>query len=141
MSLKVSESMVTYQSTDDSNVLTLIDTVRNGLEYSFFSDFNERAPFTMQEWSEFLHLSPRTMQRYKKENKPFDPIYSDRILEIMMLYKLGVDVFGDEDKFHSWLDSNNIALGGVLPRSLMDNAFGIKLVKDELTRIEHGVLA
>jgi putative toxin-antitoxin system antitoxin component (TIGR02293 family) len=81
------------------------------------------------------------MQRYKKEQKPFDPIYSERILEIMMLYKLGVDVFGDEDKFHSWLDSSNIALGGVLPRSLMDNAFGIKLVKDELNRIEHGILA
>jgi hypothetical protein len=41
MSSKVSESMVTYQSTDDSNVLTLIDTVRNGLDYSFFSDFTD----------------------------------------------------------------------------------------------------
>lgn len=141
MTSKVSEAIVAYQSTDDSNVLMLIETVRNGLDYSFFSDFNEHAPFTMQEWSEFLHLSPRTLQRYKKENKPFDPIYSDRILEIMMLYKLGVDVFGDKDKFHSWLDSSNIALGGVLPRSLMDNAFGIKMVKDELNRIEHGVLA
>lgn len=141
MTSKVSESMVTYQSTDDSNVLTLIDTVRNGLDYTFFSDFTDVAPFSMQEWSEFLHLSPRTMQRYKKEQKAFDPICSERILEIMMLYKLGVDVFGDEDKFHSWLDSSNIALGGVLPRSLMDNAFGIKLVKDELNRIEHGILA
>lgn len=141
MASKVSESMVTYQSTDDSNVLKLIATVRSGLDYSFFSDFTDVAPFTMQEWSEFLHLSPRTMQRYKKEQKAFDPIYSERILEIMMLYKLGVDVFGDEEKFHFWLDASNIALGSFTPRSFMDNSFGIKLVKDELNRIQHGILA
>lgn len=141
MITQVSESMVAYQSTENNNVLSIINTIRNGLEYSFFLNFTERAPFTMQEWSEFLHLSPRTMQRYKTEQKAFDPIYSDRILEIMMLYKLGVEVFGDREKFHSWLDTKNIALGGVAPRSYLDNSFGIRLIKDELNRIEHGILA
>ena len=40
-----------------------------------------------------------------------------------------------------WLDAENIALGGVKPKSLLDSTFGIEIVKDELTRIEHGILA
>lgn len=81
------------------------------------------------------------MQRYKKENKTFDPIYSEKILEITMLFNYGKEVFGDEDNFNTWLQTKSIALGGRAPKELLSNTFGIRLVKDELARIEHGVLA
>ena len=58
-----------------------------------------------------------------------------------MLYIKGLEVFGDTDKFDIWLESKNIALGGKRPKNLLDNTFGVNLIKDELTRIEHGVLA
>ena len=86
-------------------------------------------------------MSERTMQRYKKEKKTFDPIYSEKILEVMLLYKLGINVFGNKEKFISWIETKNLALGGVKPKELLDNTFGISLLKDELTRIEHGILA
>ena len=50
-------------------------------------------------------------------------------------------VFGNIENFSQWLNSKNIALGGVKPISLLDNTFGIMLLKDQLIRIEHGVLA
>ena len=59
----------------------------------------------------------------------------------MLIYKLGVNVFGDKEKFISWSETKNLALGGVKPKELLDNTFGISLLKDELTRIEHGILA
>ena len=95
----------------------------------------------MVEWCQYLHLSERTLQRYKKEGKSFDPIYSEKILELTMLYKYGAEVFESKDNFHSWLESNNLALGGVKPKELLDTSFGISMVKDELTAIEHGLFA
>jgi len=58
-----------------------------------------------------------------------------------MLYNLGTGIFGDKQRFDSWLESDNIALGGNKPKTYLDSTFGIGLLKDELIRIEHGVLA
>jgi len=139
--IKLSEPMITYGAIDDNNILSLIDAVRNGISYSFFNNLVRSSPFSWPEWSSFLHLSERTMQRYKKEKKNFGPVYSEKILEITMLYKYGRDVFGDEKNFHAWLNSTNVSLGNSSPKQLLDSNFGIEMVKDELGRIEHGVLA
>jgi putative toxin-antitoxin system antitoxin component (TIGR02293 family) len=138
---QVSEAMITYGSTDDNRAFTIMQAIREGFGFSFFNDISQKMPFSFQEWGTFLHLSPRTMQRYKKEQKTFDPIYSERIAEITMLYNYGKEVFGDEDKFQTWLNTSNIALGGEVPRDLLDSTLGIGVLKDELGRIEHGVLA
>ena len=53
----------------------------------------------------------------------------------------GAEVFGNTSNFLGWINSRNIPLGGVKPIDLLDNAFGINMVKDELIKIEHGVLA
>jgi len=58
-----------------------------------------------------------------------------------LLYKRGVHVFGKEENFYSWMGAKSIALGGVRPKDLLDNSFGISMVYDELGRIEHGIFA
>lgn len=139
--IDLSEPRVSYSSIDDKNVLSLIEMVRKGIEFSIFAGFANKSPFSLNEWSDFLHLSERTMQRYKKEKRTFDPLQSERIIEIAMIYKKGTEVFGNTDKFNLWLETENLALGKVKPKLLFDNSFGIELVKDELSRIEYGVLA
>lgn len=119
----------------------LNQTVKHGIKYALFKQLSEPIPFSPVDWSAILHLSERTMQRYKTEKKTFDPIYSDKILQIAILYKLGIDVFGDKSNFDTWLQSKSVALGGVKPKELLDNTFGISLVRDELNRIENGLLA
>jgi putative toxin-antitoxin system antitoxin component (TIGR02293 family) len=135
------EAAVSYQSLGNGNIITLIHTVRQGIGFAAFMSLVDKSPFTISEWCTFLHLSERTMQRYRKEAKKFDPIHSEKILEITMLYRKGVEVFGDAERFDSWLNSTSIALGNVKPKELLDNSFGITLLKDELGRIEYGVLA
>jgi putative toxin-antitoxin system antitoxin component (TIGR02293 family) len=119
----------------------LISTSRQGIPFNTFIKMTEKSSFSLDDWSAFLHLSERTMQRYKKEKKAFDPIHSEKILEISMLYSRGSEVFGNSEKFNIWLNAKSIALGGIKPKDLLDNTFGIGLLKNELTRIEHGVLA
>lgn len=132
---------LSYSSIDDKGVLNLIQASRTGVAYSLFSNIVANSPFTLKEWSNFIHVSERTMQRYTKEKKVFDPIQSEKILEIALVYKFGVGVFGDKENFDSWLNTINIALDKIKPKSLLDTTFGIGLLKDELGRIAHGVLA
>lgn len=130
-----------YASADDGNVLTIIDIVRNGISYKDFNKIADDTPFSLTEWANYLQLSERTIQRNQKEKKSFQPIQSERIVELTMLYQYGVEVFGDKDNFNIWLNSKSIALGGTTPKDLLDTKFGISMVKDALGRIEHGILA
>lgn len=130
-----------YKSTDDLNVLTIIDTIRTGISFNTFEKIVGKTPFTLAEWANYLQLSERTIQRAQKEKKSFQPIQSERIVELDMLYEYGVEVFGDKDNFNVWLNSRSVALGGRMPKELLDTTFGMGMVKDELGRIEHGILA
>ncbi|SMC43015.1 type II RES/Xre toxin-antitoxin system antitoxin [Moheibacter sediminis] len=140
----VKEAVVEYRRTGtiaNRNRSVLMQWVRGGIDFDMFQDMVSKFPFTSEEWSQFLHLSERTIQRYKKEEKNFDSLQSEKILQISLLYQRGVEIFGDKNNFNSWLSANNIALGNVKPKELLDNAFGIALLEEELMRIEHGVLA
>ena len=135
------ESIFSYKLADDKNVLALIDVVRAGIPFNEFEKIVGNTPFSLAEWANYLQLSERTIQRNQKDKKPFQPIQSERIVELVMLYEYGVEVFGDKENFNVWLNSKSIALGGRTPKELFDTKFGVSMVKDELGRIEHGVLA
>jgi putative toxin-antitoxin system antitoxin component (TIGR02293 family) len=125
----------------DENKINLTDMVRKGVSFTYFNNLSAHIHFATEDWASYLHLSERTLQRYKKEQKTFDPIYSEKIVLIELLYKRGTAVFGDEEKFYAWMDYPSIPLGGVKPKELLDTSFGIGMVRDELGRIEHGIFA
>lgn len=137
----VSEPLVSYKTLENQNIFLLIEAIKNGIDYSFFEKLAKSIPFSMGEWSAFLHVSERSMQRFKKGKTNFSQVSSERIVEISMLYKYGVEVFGNTEFFNTWLNDRNLAFGKKKPKELLDSTFGISLVKDELTRIEHGILA
>lgn len=126
---------------DTGNRTVLMELVREGVDYRAFEQLLLKYPFSIEEWANFLHLSERTLQRYKKNAIPFDSLQSEKILQITLLYQRGVEVFGSRDYFNIWLNTVNVALSYIKPKELLDNVFGISLLDDELTRIEHGVLA
>ena len=63
-----------FNTLNDQNINYLMDTIRKGVDFSFFKNILSNSPFSLSEWSKFLHLSERTMQRYKKDQKPFDAL-------------------------------------------------------------------
>lgn len=129
-----------YEFIEEDEV-NLTNMVRKGLTYNYFTTLSERIQIGVQEWADYLHISERTIQRYKKEGKTFDPVSSEKIIHVELLYKKGIDVFGIEENFYTWMDTKSIALGGVKPKELLDTSFGISMVYDELGRIEHGIFA
>ena len=138
---ELKEPLITYATLDDKNAYSLINAIKEGIRFSFFEKLAKNIPFTLREWASYLHLSERSLQRFKKEKGTFNTVSSEKIIEISMLNKYGIEVFDDQDKFNVWLLTKNVALGGIKPKDLLDSSFGIQLLKDELTRIEHGVLA
>ena len=138
---ELNEPAVAYNSLDDGNVFMLINAIKRGINYSFFEQLSKNIPFTLREWSSYLHLSERSLNRYKKDRGNFSATASEKILEITMLNKYGIEVFDNQEKFNTWLNTKNIALGGIKPKYLLDSSFGIQIIKDELTRIAYGVLS
>lgn len=138
---RVPAEKTVHASMEGKDTLALIELVREGIPYAEFEKIRALAAFPLSDWARFLQVSERTIQRNEKENKPFQPAQSERILEISMLYRYGMDVFGDKLNFDIWLGLKSIALGGKAPRELLDTRMGIGMVRDELGRIEHGVLA
>jgi putative toxin-antitoxin system antitoxin component (TIGR02293 family) len=117
-----------YSSVDDNNVLAIIDLVRTGISYKDFNKIADDTPFSIAEWAYYLQLSERTIQRNQKEKKSFQPIQSERIVELSMLYQYGVEVFGDKDNLNTWLNSKSIALGG--PNSERASRYKIRGLND-----------
>ena len=130
-----------YKFIEDDDEINLANVVRDGVSVYQLTKLSDYIGLNLQEWADYLHISERTIQRYKKENKVFDPIHSERIIVIELLYKKGIEVFGIEENFYTWMDTKSIALGGVKPKELLDTSFGISMVYDEIGRIEHGVFA
>ena len=137
----VSEPMAIYGNAPSHSILDLIDRIKNGMNFSTFENITKRIPFSFLDWSQFLHLSERTLQRYKKELKTIDPVYTEKIIDIANLYNLGVFVFGNETTFNQWIESPCLALNDNTPKSLLDTNLGIQLVRDEIGKIQHGIFA
>ncbi len=132
---------LSMDNVDDHTILYVIREVRNGIAYSSFTNAVKNVPLTMKEWSDILDLSERTLQRYKKDKRTFDTLQSEKIVQVTLLLRYGRQVFGDEKKFNLWLSTENLSIGNVKPKEMLDSSFGIDLLKDELTRIEYGILA
>lgn len=109
--------------------------------YKEFSKIADKVPFTQKEWSDILHISERTLQRYAKDNSVFNFNVLDRILQVDKVMKRGVEVFGSMDKFISWLRINPPALEGRISIYSLATFEGINLILTQLVRIEHGILA
>lgn len=138
---KLLDPEVSYSATESAGLSSFVNFIKSGVKFTAFLKFVSKTPFTLTEWSLFLHISERTMQRYQKEKKSFDALQSEKILEIAMLYKKGIEVFGNSTLFDQWLVYPSISLGNKSPKSFLDTSVGIQFIKEELHKIEHGILA
>jgi putative toxin-antitoxin system antitoxin component (TIGR02293 family) len=123
-----------------NNQYDLISLTRKGINKRQLLYFAKNLSFSLVEISKILPISIRTLQRYKI-NQIFNPDVSDQILLIADLYTKGIKVFGNIDKFNLWIRNQNTALSGNKPIDLLDTTIGLELIKDELGRIEHGVIS
>jgi putative toxin-antitoxin system antitoxin component (TIGR02293 family) len=123
-----------------ANKMLMILVIREGVPYSLFDLIQHHTPFTEDNWADFLDLSTKSLHRYKQTAKSFKPIQSEKIIEMAEVTQVGLDVFGDMEKFKLWLETPNFSLGNLKPMELLKDSYGKELVISELTRINYGIL-
>jgi len=123
-----------------SDRMMVVDVIRQGIPTSLFMSIKEMAPFSDQEWSDFLDISLKSLQRYKKESDyVFRSIHSEKIIELTEVTALGLEVFDTAADFASWLNASSYSLGNRRPIELLRDSYGKELVLSELHRIDQGV--
>lgn len=115
--------------------------ITKDLTYNDFKKIAAKTDFTQKEWSDILHISERTLQRYSKENSAFSFNVTDRILQIDKIFERGQEVFGSYERFNLWLRENPYTLEGRLSLHSLASFEGINNVLTQIGRIEHGILA
>ena len=134
LSSKVEEPAVAYGFPKQFNIT-------KDFTYNDFKKIASKTDFTQKEWSDILHISERTLQRYAKENSSFSFSVTDRIIQIDKVLKRGLEVFGSYEKFLLWIHDNPYMLEGRLSLRSLGSFEGINNVLTQLGRIEHGILA
>jgi putative toxin-antitoxin system antitoxin component (TIGR02293 family) len=110
---------------------------RIGIQKSKLLSIAHETGLTLKELSSYLRISTRSIQD-KEATQLIAPGPSERALYIARLFKSGNELFGNMDKFHNWLNMENLAMGGEKPVSYLDTFSGIQFVMDELNAIENG---
>jgi len=113
---------------------------REGIQKSRLLSIAKDSGLTLKELSSFMRISTRSIQ-VKDQSQLIAPGPSERALYIAKLFKSGIDIFGNKEKFHRWLNSENTAMGSEKPVSYLDTFSGIQLVLDELNAIEYAFSA
>ena len=123
---------------DFDNKIVYLNAIRRGVDYDLYARLMETSKLSLEEMARLLHVNSRTLRRLEDSQK-LNPEMSERIIELVRLYQIGLHVFGDLSYFNQWLNAPILALGRETPKSFLDTSFGIDIVRDVLGRIENGV--
>lgn len=132
----VSEAAIAYHTPYQK-----VSLARHGVTISFVKDLLEKYNFSKQELSQLIDISPKTLDRHLQSGKLFSGLQAERLLRLAELFQQGKEVFGKEEKFLKWINSEVIALQNTKPISWLDTQQGIDLISDEMGRIQHGIFA
>ena len=132
--------MNTHQKTNQPNNRSPKIVEVKDFTYNDFKEIGDKTDFLQKEWSDLLHISERTLQRYARESGSFNFSVTDRILQIDKVLERGKDVFGSYAKFLLWLRGEPLIYDGNLSLHSLATFEGINQVLAQLGRIEHGIL-
>jgi putative toxin-antitoxin system antitoxin component (TIGR02293 family) len=118
----------------------ILNTSRKGLPKHTLMALAKKISLTLQEFSNIMHISERTLQRYD-DNTVIKTEYTEKAIELARLYTRGEEVFGSLDKFKTWMKTPLHVFKGECPVSLLDTSIGFDMIFKELGRIEHGIFA
>ena len=120
--------------------MDLIELSKKGISKKALNHLIKYTSLTTSQIAKLLPITERTIQRYAAGDC-FNAAVSEQILEIAQIVARGEEVFGDKQKFLTWMHYENTALANKKPYDLLNSRFGTDLIMDELGRIEHGVIS
>lgn len=123
---------------DDKTMMHVVEITRKGIDNKKYSSLKDQLHFSKEDWMHIFDASESTLRRIDKKDV-LDKKQSERLADLALLGDYGEEVFGSSDIFLDWLDTDIPSMGHIKPKSLLDTAQGISIIKTELGRIEHGI--
>ncbi|TVT70331.1 MAG: DUF2384 domain-containing protein [Denitromonas halophila] len=120
--------------------LDWVGLIRHGISSTAIDALSKTLRLTQSELAAALAIPERTLARRKKEGT-LSSEESAKVVRLARVVERAEEVFEDLAAALDWLKSDNAALGGDTPLSLIDTDIGTQSVMDTLGRIEHGVFA
>jgi putative toxin-antitoxin system antitoxin component (TIGR02293 family) len=117
-----------------------ISTVKQGVSKDTLAQFKQLIALDYGRLSSILGTTKTTLHK-KQGTEKFSLSVSEKFVTLVDLYTYGYEVFGDEEKFNRWIQTENRALGNTIPLDLLDTIFGINEVRNLIGRIEHGLFS
>lgn len=108
------------------------------LSYSKVEPMLQFFEYNQKEIANFLEVDPATISRWKKGKNEIGKLRTKNMFEIDQIVANGIRIFGNEEKFKSWLFTINHSLGGVKPIELLKNPFGAKKVSEAIDALSWG---
>lgn len=124
-----------------SNPVALVLKAKDGIGIPVFDSMLQITGLTKYELASFIDTAPKTIDNYRTRKQKLGRIESEQLLQILNLYKKGIEVFGSIETFSQWLKEPAFGLGNTTPYELMYTFGGLNLIMEELLRIEFGALA
>lgn len=88
--------------------------------------------------AEILEVSPKTLSRYRENEKELSPQQRDRVEIVESIMELGKRVLGDEDEVRNWLRRPVHSIENRRPIDLITSESGRRRVENALLQIEGG---
>jgi len=121
------------------NELDLLMVAVKGLSVQAVRTLQRRMQFSNKEISELLAISESTLARREQNKRALTRDEAEKTIQLSAVMAKGLEVFEDEDDFRHWLETDNVALGGIRPKDLLTSAIGRDQVRDLLGRIQYGI--
>ncbi len=117
---------------------SLVQQVQEGISVTFFDELLQQSGLSKVELSRLLGVDPKTIDNYRKTDKPFDMLKGELLLKLSRLFKLGEEVLGSTEQFRIWLHLPAGEFNATLPIFLLSTSTGVDLVAEQLERIAQG---
>jgi putative toxin-antitoxin system antitoxin component (TIGR02293 family) len=88
-----------------------------------------------------FEITPKTLSSYREKGKYLPKRSFENSIKIKELYHKGQELFGSNDAFNKWLNTQSYGLDNIVPISLIGYSTGIDVIYEELARIEFGATA
>ena len=117
---------------------TAASRISSGLKTGILATIQARLQLSNSQLSNLLMISPRTLDRRKKEST-LPPDESERGYRIARLTDRAYQIFENDKKVADWFSEPNFSLGNKTPLELAKTEPGARLVDQLLGRIQHGI--
>lgn len=121
---------------------SILYNANKGVKADVFEDIAEISGIDRNTLAEkIFDVSYKTVKRYLKESKNFNPRNSELSLKLLHMFRKGIRVFGNKESFIRWINKPAYGIGEIVPFEIINTSTGIDLIEDELSRIEFGATA